>query len=137
MRTGRPREPVAPRVWPKVRESEDGCWLWTGTRTAGGYGKVSVNGRATPVHRWVYEEMVAPIPAGLDLDHLCRVRACVNPAHLEPVTRSVNISRGVTRRDWIQCIRGHAFDEANTVLRRDGRRDCRTCARERARRRSA
>lgn len=72
------------------------CWLWNGAKTKPGYGKMychqtkSVEG----AHRVAYALFVGPIPSGLDLDHLCRVRGCVNPAHLEPVTRSVNVLRG-------------------------------------------
>ncbi len=81
----------------------DGCWLWRGG-TSNGYGllHLSKNGRKTSVraHRFAYEAMIGPIPKGLQLDHLCRVRSCVNPKHLEPVTNAENVRRGViARRD--------------------------------------
>jgi hypothetical protein len=72
----------------------DDCWLWTGARTHAGYGLLTINYANHYAHRWSYELHVGPIPPGLDLDHLCRVRHCVNPEHLEPVTRKTNLNRG-------------------------------------------
>ncbi len=71
----------------------DGCWHWTGSRVHNGYGLFWIGGSNVRAHRAMYELMVGPIPAGLDLDHLCRVRHCVNPEHLEPVTRAENLRR--------------------------------------------
>lgn len=71
----------------------DGCWLWEGA-LRGGYGRVKLDGRTQAAHRASYELHVGPIPSGLVLDHLCRNRSCVNPAHLEPVTTEENIRRG-------------------------------------------
>lgn len=78
----------------------NGCWLWKLRRDRGGYGrtKVSCGGNNGLAHRVSYQQSVGTIPAGLDLDHLCRVRACINPEHLEPVTRQVNVLRGNTTR---------------------------------------
>ncbi|WP_143515960.1 HNH endonuclease signature motif containing protein, partial [Pseudonocardia autotrophica] len=81
-----------------IQEDADGCWIWTGSKMGNGYGQVRVQGCSSAAHRAIYEYLIAPVPAGLDLDHLCRKRACVNPYHLEPVTRSVNLRRGNTRR---------------------------------------
>ncbi len=110
------------------------CWLWTGRLNRGGYG-VGYADRAVRVHRWAYELLHGPIPDGLDIDHLCRVRRCVNPAHLEAVTRRENLRRGngvgAQHAKQTHCVHGHAFDEANTYWRRDGSRDCRACRRER------
>lgn len=72
---------------------EGGCWLWTGTRNRGGYGDFRMPEGPRRAHRLAYENLVGPIPEGLELDHLCRVRNCVNPQHLEPVTRSENARR--------------------------------------------
>ena len=104
------------------------CWLWTG-RTHDGYGRYSGGSS----HRIAYELLVGPIPDGLELDHLCRVTQCVNPDHLEPVTREENI-----RRRYLlvtSCKNGHPFTPENTypippTVRRSGKRACRTCRNE-------
>jgi hypothetical protein len=127
------------RLFGKIRKStaSDGCWLWTGSTMKNGYGQLRRNGRTVLAHRYVYERYSGPIPDGLDLDHLCRVRNCVNPEHLEPVTRSVNVIRGdVPKRNGSKthCLRGHLFDEENTYVF-EGSRMCRACRRVRARER--
>lgn len=81
------------RFWSRVTETPGGCWLWTGALCDSGYGRFRA-GTLVRTHRYAYELMVADIPDGLDLDHLCRRRACVNPYHLDPVTRGVNVRRG-------------------------------------------
>lgn len=73
----------------------DDCWLWQGATTRGGYGHLKIKGRNKRAARVLYELLVGPIPAGLTLDHLCRVRLCVHPAHLEPATNAVNVQRAV------------------------------------------
>ena len=70
------------------------CWVWQRATSSNGYGRGYANGITCQAHRMVYERMIGSIPDGLDLDHLCRNRACVNPEHLEPVTRLVNVARG-------------------------------------------
>lgn len=76
----------------KVNKTES-CWLWE-RGTNGGYGMYWFRGRNIAAHRFAYEALVGPIPEGLELDHTCRVKRCVNPAHLEPVTHRENILRG-------------------------------------------
>lgn len=112
----------------------DACWLWPGTITASGYGQISVKNRPTPAHRYVYEHLVGPVPPGLALDHLCRVRSCCNPAHLEPVTLGENVLRGVgisaVNARKTACKRGHSLTDSNVYVRPDGQRNCRACHRE-------
>jgi len=103
---------------------EDGCWLWTGYLQTNGYGSAGLNGKVHLAHRLVYQLLVGPITEET-LDHLCRVRSCVNPAHLEPVSLATNIGRG-QRANQTHCKRGHLFDTANTYYK-DDRRFCRAC----------
>lgn len=122
--------------WEKVMKTED-CWYWVGALNAYGYGVFTLRGQPWMAHRYFYEHLVGPIPEGLDIDHLCRVRACVNPAHLEPVTRRENLLRGegrTARNAAVKhCPQNHAYDSANTYISRKGSRECRACKREKAR----
>lgn len=86
-------------VWARVeKDGPNGCWLWVGSKTHDGYGNLKRGGRIYVVHRYVYELVAGPIPEGLELDHLCFVRNCVNPEHLEPVTGAENRRRMHARR---------------------------------------
>ena len=121
-------------------EPNSGCWLWTGTTNPGGYGAVGFMGRTRSAHRVSYELAKGPIPAGLDLDHKCRVRCCVNPDHLEPVTRSENLRRGLAGENLrvaalakTHCPKGHPYSGGNLYVAPDGHRDCITCQRARVR----
>jgi hypothetical protein len=133
-------------------EPNTGCWLWTAyARPVDGYGEISVGGsKGGPqlAHRVAHELFKGPIPNGLEIDHLCRVRCCVNPDHLEPVTRAVNIERGVgpatLRAKYaatIRCPQGHEYTHGNTYFARTAKgytnRMCRTCLRDRKRARDA
>jgi hypothetical protein len=109
---------------------ETGCWLWIGTLSASGYGVLATGKRQHKAHRVSYERHVGPIPDGLGLDHLCRVRNCINPAHLEPVTTRVNVLRGTSfaavNAVKTHCAQGHEFAGANLRHYR-GERICRAC----------
>lgn len=134
-----------------------GCWVWQGY-VRSGYGIIGVTEGGIPsvrtAHRIAYERLVGPVPEGLDLDHLCHTRdllcpggiacphrRCVNPDHLEPVTRRENAHRGRGRHGQTHCKWGHEMTPENTMIRTDGAwnsRRCRVClAWSRRRRRAA
>lgn len=132
-------ERLPPRFWDKVQPCPmSGCWLFVGASTRGGYGVIG-NGPHSVVyaHRLAYEAFVGPIAEGLQIDHRCRVRCCCNPAHLEPVTPLVNVTRGIVadvqrarHAAQTHCKRGHLYDDANTYRRTNGRRACKQCQRD-------
>lgn len=127
--------PVLERIATRCNENDNGCWIYTGGRNDAGYGVISINRRPHYAHRITYEGYITTIPDGLELDHLCRVRACCNPWHLEPVTHAVNMARGHFNNSYqarlTQCPAGHPYDKANTYLYPDGRhRACRACRRK-------
>lgn len=108
--------------------TDGGCIRWTGSVMKTGYGRVSVNGINMLAHRVAYEHEIGPIPSGLVLDHLCRNRWCINPQHLEPVTITENILRGVgtgaKNKRKTHCIYGHDLSDA---YRYPHGRVCRKC----------
>ena len=114
------------RFWDKV-DKTDGCWLWQSTTTTAGYPVLKIGRKQFYAHRLSYEWAVGPIPEGLEMDHLCRVRECVNPEHLEAVTHQVNMSRRVHSP---LCPQGHNDWHPEPW---HGVRVCRTCKREQAR----
>lgn len=125
------------RFWEKVKKTPT-CWLWIASIDGHGYGSFHMDGKTRYAYHVAYEWLVGRRPAGMDLDHLCRNRACVNPAHLEPVSRGENLHRSPITQTSINakkthCIHGHEYTPENT--RRDPWRRCETCRREGVKRR--
>lgn len=122
-----------------TRRNDSGCWIWQRTHDRDGYGVIKVNRRTLQfVHRVSYELHTGPIPDGLQLDHLCRVRDCLNPSHLEPVTSLTNTMRSPIAPAAInsrktRCNNGHPLAGVNLYTAPDNSRQCRTCHRERVR----
>lgn len=125
-----------------IIEPNSGCWVWLASTNGHGYGQLAVSrSRSRGAHRIAYELFRGPIPSGMTLDHLCRIRSCVNPDHLEIVSIRVNLLRG---NGWsgrkarqTHCLRGHLLVAPNLNTTKDGGRQCRTCTNFRARRRRA
>lgn len=124
-------KPAAVRFAAKV-DRTDGCWIWTGAKQAGGYGRFMLSSRPTVLvlaHRFAFEQAHGAIADGLTLDHLCRNTSCVNPGHLEPVSREENALRGSRNAGKTHCDAGHEFTVANTYVSpsRPNVRCCRAC----------
>jgi hypothetical protein len=130
----------AARFWSKVEgaDSPDECWVWM-ANAPHGYGQFWLDGGQRYAHRLAYEYVIGPIPEGMELDHRCRNKLCVNPAHLDAVTHGENMWRGV-RAKATHCKHGHEYTPENTYMgpRKNGQtfRVCRTCIRERQRART-
>lgn len=117
----------------RITPSTSGCWLWTGTINHAGYGHVWWYGRTRRVHRLVWSLLIGDPTPGLEFNHKCGVKSCVNPAHLEECTSLYNTNQkpGVNKS---HCLRGHAMSADNTRTQIRGghiHRSCKTCARER------
>lgn len=110
---------------------ECGCWVWLGAWSPQGYGTVCFKKRTYRAHRVSYELFRGPIPSPLVIDHLCRVRCCINPDHLEVVTNRENTLRGVSptalNKRKMECPLGHPYTFANTYVSPAGERNCREC----------
>lgn len=144
------RATLAERFWSKAKADGTGCWVWQGSLQSKGYGSLYVAGKTRSAHRLAYELVKGPIPDGLELDHLCRRRDCVNPDHLEAVTHAENVRRGEAnvintarfdraREQRTHCPYGHEFTTENTweeVYKPTGviMRHCRECGMQRRRR---
>lgn len=128
-----------PRLDPKTRITNNtilsgSCWLWIGELQKNGYGRLRIGSKWQLAHRYSYVVYTGNAIDDLTLDHLCRVRNCVNPRHLKPCSQKENIlaahSQSVAkmRKDQTHCVNGHEFTEKNTYWRRNGCRTCRRCA---------
>jgi hypothetical protein len=129
-----PMQRIRARIVERPGQSGPPCWIYTGRDvTSQGYCRVKVDGKRVMVHRWMWEQVYGPIAPGLEIDHLCRVPACCNPEHLEPVTPRENQRRsfspwGINARKT-HCKRGHEFTPENTYLVKGTGRSCKECRR--------
>jgi hypothetical protein len=128
--------PPSERFWRHVEMvTESGCWIWTGVTDHTGYGRFNLGHSTVAAHRFAYELFREPIRKGLTIDHLCRVKCCVNPDHLDQVSLRENILRSdsasARAARQTHCVNGHLFDEANTHITPLGSRCCRACRRNR------
>lgn len=122
--------PIEEKFWSRVDFREE-CWLWTGSKNNIGYGMFQSTPGINVAHRWSWAYFGNCLPKGLELDHLCRNRACVRPDHLEPVSHRENVLRGVgpsaNHAQKTECPRGHKYDHVSYGKRTTRR--CRTCDR--------
>ncbi|MGP5219476.1 HNH endonuclease signature motif containing protein [Arthrobacter rhombi] len=109
-----------------IEPGPGGCWLWRRSKSPDGYGWASLGDKTHQAHRLAYALIVGTIPEGLHLDHKCRVRHCVNPSHLEPVTPRENLARGDTPAGWGRCQR--CGGEFSVVGRTTTQRKCKPCS---------
>ncbi len=120
---------VPPRIWAKLSVTPEGCWV--NLRSVSGYANI----QSKPAHRWMYQALVGPIPAGKQIDHLCRNTRCCNPDHLEPVTAQDNVLRGAAATPWggvwkrgmTHCRQGHPYSRHNIHVRGGGQLTCLQC----------
>src|SRR6266851_2746410 len=109
----------------RVRATATGCWLWQGSKTKSGYAEKWCDGKAVRLHREVYRRLVGQIPEGLELDHTCPYKHCINPEHLDLITPAKH--RKLTGARKSACINGHEYTPENTIMNSAGHRCCRTC----------
>jgi hypothetical protein len=141
----KPKMDLDERFWSHVQFEcevfpENGCMFWISAKDSDGYPVFTTAKRLTArrwervsAYRWIYERLRGPISNKFELDHLCKVKHCVNPDHLEAVTHAENVKRGSAARLKTHCKNGHPFSEENTIIWADGTRRCRQCYRVKAR----
>jgi hypothetical protein len=141
MTARRGRTHTLERLLRRCQVSGSGCWIWVGSGNGVGYGKIWHEGRLEYTHRAAYQILVGPIPAGYQIDHLCRNPSCFNPVHLEAVTPRENTLRAPgpasSKAAQTHCTHGHEFTQENTARRPNGTRRCRECNKIKCRERSA
>lgn len=134
-KTGPPSRSMSDRLLARSDRQPNGCLLWNGAIGSSGYGQThsSAPRRQVLVHRAAYEVWVGPIPAGLQIDHLCRTRICIEPTHLEAVTARENVLRSelvASAQRRPTCKAGHLWTETTTYRAKGGARVCRICHRQ-------
>lgn len=121
------------RFWESIMpEPNSGCWIWVGNLEKDGYAKFFTNKQYNRAHRFSYEQFVGEIPEGLEIDHKCSIRCCVNPTYMEAVTHQENVKRGLTgivNRSKTKCPQGHPYSGANLYVMPNGGRVCKICRR--------
>jgi len=124
------------RFWKKVRLRQHGCWEWQASVRKDGYGRFAINSKPELSHRIAYYLVSGPMPRELEIDHLCRNRLCVNPSHMELVSKRVNILRGechaANNKRKTHCKSGHELTELNIYTVSLPKRKCKFCARARS-----
>lgn len=128
------KEKIAARFWKSVQKTKT-HWIWCGQHNRAGYGRFKSNGKNHQAHRFILKLLGFDVPKEKDVDHLCRVRNCVNPDHLEVVTHRENILRGNTimaeNARKTHCKRGHELSGSNLRVNNRGERQCRKCESDR------
>ncbi|WP_394253683.1 HNH endonuclease signature motif containing protein [Arthrobacter pityocampae] len=117
---------IRERIISKVLVDDAGCWVFQGAKNSKGYGSVRVDGASLSTHRVMYELDKGPIPDDMDVDHLCRVRACCNPEHLEAITRQIHATRSLAAQKD-HCKKGHPLAGDNLRVVTRGTRTSRVC----------
>ena len=126
--------PLEFRLIESIELTDTGCWMWIKQLDRSGYGRITVpkeykepgvRHRVDRAHRVAYKVLRGSVPEGMELHHVCENKGCINPDHLEPVTRKEHRRKRLPE----ECKHGHPFDDANTYVGKDGRRHCRTCGR--------
>ena len=127
---------VQPYLWAnKVHVRKDGCHVWLAAKSVGGYGRFTINRESFYAHRLAYAMKHGSVDSSLVIDHTCRNRDCVNPDHMELVSQAENVRRGLHGVLRTHCQHGHSLEDASTRSDHAGARRCRTCERERSRKR--
>lgn len=112
-----------------IEDKSRGCWLWPGSHDGKGYSRIRLGGKRPRGHQVAYELLRGPISPDLEIDHLCRIRNCINPWHLEAVPGKTNVNRAPWSK-VSRCPRGHEYTAENTDIR-NGKRNCKTCEKTR------